>query len=320
MYYKAIQSNVNHARAAQDLLLQTLAEKNCTLGIVAEPYRVPRNHPSWVSDETGSIAITWRWWDGAPVCTPLIKGNHFIAVKWGTIVVIGTYLPPSENITTYERRLEDIGTCIRDFIRYPIILGGDFNAWNCIWGSRYNNQRGVTLETWASSWGLHLLNRGNEATCVRTQGSSIVDLTWATPSAAAMLADWRVLLDAETLSDHRYIIMSFGRKGKELLNYRQEVQPRWALKKLNEDKLMAAVIAAAWVHTPSERDPVAEEEWMRKIITKACDAAMPRTKRTPRRSAYWWNEDIAQTRKKVIKIGRKVRRKRGSPETQEANI
>lgn len=319
MNYKLIQSNVNHARAAQDLLMHTLAERGCTLSIIAEPYRVPEEHPSWASDNTRTVAITWRWWDGAPVCSPLATGNRFVAVKWGIFVVIGTYLPPSEPIASYERRLEDIASCIKEFARYPIILGGDFNAWNCTWGSRYTNQRGAILEDWASSLGLHLLNKGGENTCVRPQGSSIVDLTWATSSAAAMLLDWRVLLDVEHLSDHRYIAMSFGQRQLPGSTHRKQgEQPRWSLKHLNEDKLMASIVAAVWTHIPSERDPSAEEAWIRATVTRACDAAMPRVKRTPRRSTYWWNEEIAQMRRTAIRRGRRVRRRRGSLEDQEA--
>jgi len=41
-------------------------------------------------------------------------------------------------------------------------------------------------------------------TCVRQNGRSIVDLTFATPPAARMIRGWRVL-EEESLFDHRYI-------------------------------------------------------------------------------------------------------------------
>lgn len=321
MDYKLLQSNINHAKAAQDLFLHTLAERGCTLGIVAEPYRIPEEHPSWVGDNTGTIAITWRWWDGAPICSFLTKGNHFVAVRWGSFSVVGVYLPPSEPIARYEERLEDIASCIRSLGKSPIIIGGDFNAWNETWGSRFTNPRGAILEDWASSLGLQLLNKGGEATCVRPQGTSVVDLTWATTSAAAMLMDWRVLIDVEHLSDHRYIAMRFGRKRiSRSPHQEQRDRPRWTIKCLDVDKLMALVMAAMWSGTPSEQDPSCEEAWLRGVVTGACDAAMPRAKRVPRRSTYWWNEEIAELRRTTIKWGRKVRRKRGSAEVQAATM
>lgn len=323
MVYKLLQSNINHARAAQDLLLHTLAERGCTLGIVAKPYNVPENHPNWASDVTGSVAITWRWWDGAPICSLLEQGNHFVAVKWGLFVVIGTYLPPSESIATYEQRLEDIASCIRQFIRFPIILGGDFNAWNNVWGSRSTNLRGAVLEDWGSSLGLHLLNKGAQDTCVRPQGSSIVDLTWATSSAARMVVDWKVLLDVEHLSDHRYIAISFGHRHRRSFRSscrQHQEQPRWTFKRLNEDMFMASVVTAMWSYSPIEHDPSEKELWIRMVITRACNAAMPRARKVSRRSIYWWNEEIAQLRHTAIKWSRKIRRRRGTVEEQEAAI
>lgn len=61
-----IQANLNHARKSQDLFLHTLVECDCSLGIAAEPHRIP-NHLSWAGDTLGSMAITWRWWRGAPL-------------------------------------------------------------------------------------------------------------------------------------------------------------------------------------------------------------------------------------------------------------
>ena len=54
---------------------------------------------------------------------------------------------------------------------------------------------------------LQLLNEGNESTCVRWHGESIVDLTWASLSAARKVRSWRVAVEKESLSDHRYIMI-----------------------------------------------------------------------------------------------------------------
>jgi len=51
---KILQANLNHACRVQDLFLHGLAERDCGLGIVAEPYRVPPNHPLWAVSVGGS--------------------------------------------------------------------------------------------------------------------------------------------------------------------------------------------------------------------------------------------------------------------------
>lgn len=63
---KFLQANLNYARQAQDLFLHALAERNCGLGIVAEPYRVPENHTMWMASLSGRAAILWRTATNAP--------------------------------------------------------------------------------------------------------------------------------------------------------------------------------------------------------------------------------------------------------------
>lgn len=324
MIYKLLQININHARAAQDLLLHSLTDRKCSLAIVAEPYRIPDCHPNWISDNTGTIAITWRWWDGAPISSILEKGTHYVAVRWGQFTVIGLYFPPSGSIANYERWLEDVASCVRRYATSPTIVGGDFNAWSVTWRSRYTNQRGTLVEDWASSLGLGLLNKGTKSTCVRPQGSSIVDLTWASLSAERLLVDWRVL-DTEHLSDHKCIAMDFGRislpgNPPSRMGSKRDEHPRWAIRQLDVDKLLAIVTINMWHRPVIDRDPNVEEAWIRDTITTACDAAMPRAKRNPRPAAYWWTAEIAQLRRDATRLSRKIRKRCRSTQEREARL
>lgn len=255
MALSILQANVGRARGAQDLLLQTMAECGCTLGIVAEPNHIPEKHPCWARDETGSVAITWRWWRGAPTCTLLESGLHYVAVRWGTMVVVGVYFPPSGTLSDFEEWLDGLETCVRRLQTKPTLIAGDFNSWSRTWGSRRSGARGKALEEWAAELDLVLLNKGSTATCVRTQGESIIDLTWASPSAARMVKSWKVMTDMEHLSDHRYILIRLEtptaakREGHRL-------EQRWALGKLEKDKLLASITSAIW----SKDNETQEEE------------------------------------------------------------
>jgi len=130
MLISLLQANVGRARGAQDLFLQTLAECDCTLGIAAEPNHVPERHSCWAGDELGSVAMTWRWWQGAPVCTLLGSGRRYVAVRWGSVAVVGVYLPPSGTLADFETWLKDLETCIRRLQPLPILIAGDFNSWS----------------------------------------------------------------------------------------------------------------------------------------------------------------------------------------------
>jgi len=54
------------------------------------------------------------------------------------------------------------------------------------------------------------VNTGVTPTCVRDNGSSVVDLTWSSADVSAKFVDWRVLSDEISLSDHKYIVFRFG--------------------------------------------------------------------------------------------------------------
>lgn len=122
------------------------------------------------------------------------------------------------------------------------------------WGSRQTNPRGVILEEWAAELSLILLNRSRVSTFVRRTGESIIDLTWASPSAARMVRSWGVAEHEEHLSDHRYIRVVVEVAPRNIRRPPGEFpRPRWATKRLDEDALMASVISAAWLHDSHTR-------------------------------------------------------------------
>ncbi|XP_011859358.1 PREDICTED: uncharacterized protein LOC105556855, partial [Vollenhovia emeryi] len=242
-----IQANANHSPQAQDLLQQSVVESGFTLAIVSEPHRPPRDSPYWAVDngQAGdSVAIRWRSVPGGPDTTVIERGQRHVAVQWGPIAVVGVYLRPTRRLALFKGWLSDIGWTVLRLSPRPVLVAGDFNAWHTSWGSRCTNRKGEALDEWAAEHGLVLRNEGRTPTCVRTQGESIVDLTWATPSAARLITGWRVERGVETLSDHRYISVELG--VLSTVRRQEETRPRWALRKLCEDALMASLEAACW--------------------------------------------------------------------------
>lgn len=62
MACRVLQANLNHAMAAQDMMTHSLAEMDCGLGIISEPYinRHSKEGPKWVSSSDSTAAIVWR--------------------------------------------------------------------------------------------------------------------------------------------------------------------------------------------------------------------------------------------------------------------
>jgi len=326
---RLLQSNVNHAPSAQDLLLQTMAERGVDLAIMAEPYRVPPGHSSWASDPTGrEVALTWRSTDTSLPCTFLEAGGGYVAVRWGRWTVVGVYLPPRLSLPEFEGRLDDIQACVEKYRRWPALVAGDFNAHSAKWGSRLTNNRGTAVENWAARLGLSLLNRGSESTCVRPQGESIVDITWAAPGVATKVTNWQVVTWVNPDSDHYYIQVDLGFTREQVLKRRRPRPPRWSLRALDTDKLEGALRSGIWPAEEMEGEPEAWAERLGVLMTRACNFAMPKVVPRERRAVYWWSSEIAELRRvanaareRLKHCRRQLRRGTGSrtEETAAAN-
>ncbi|XP_045772159.1 uncharacterized protein LOC123872072 [Maniola jurtina] len=198
-----LQSNLNHCAAAQDLLLQSIAEWQIDVAVACEPYYVP-NQSHWVGDLDGSVVVV----TGNNTSTPLSaieSGPGYAVAKWGEFVIIGTYFSPNRSLAEFEAYLDSVRAAVLRQTGGRVIVLGDLNAKSRAWGSPSTDERGRAVQVWALLSGLSLLNRGAVNTCVRQQGGSIVDLSFAIPAVAGRVTDWKVEENVETLSDHRYI-------------------------------------------------------------------------------------------------------------------
>ncbi|XP_053989834.1 uncharacterized protein LOC128882278, partial [Hylaeus volcanicus] len=321
---RILQAILNHSARTQDLFIHCLAELGVGLAVAAEPYRVA-DRPNWVADALGSVVIV-----GSDIAALRVfaRGDGFVGAECGGLALIGVYAPPSAPLAAFEWLLDGIQDALsRSPVARTLVLG-DFNAKSTAWGGPATDARGRAVLEWAASADLRLLNRGSVSTCVRWQGESIVDLSWATPAASCLVSGWGVAEEVESLSDHLYILMDVSAAPQ----YHPARGPapgrpprRWALKRLEKDALMAAALAASWPDAPA--GPVAdvdrEADWFRESLTAACDAAMPRAKKLPRRAEYWWSDEIAALRATCSAARRRftrARRRRNRDPAREAAL
>lgn len=286
-----------------------MAELRIALAVAAEPHSIP-SHPRWFGDDRGSVAIYWSATAGDPPCTLITSGQGYVAVKWGSLVIIGCYISPNCSLNTYEMYLDSLTNCILSCRTRPLLVLGDFNAHSRAWGNARDNVRGEALKEWAASLNIELLNQGTVSTCVRWQGESIVDLSWASPAARRLVTGWRVAEELVTLSDHRHIMIDIDIPTS---NHRQSTQvTRWSLKQLDRDKLIAAAHIADWPQ-PSRgtaADVSDETSRFQAAMVNVCDAAMPRVRPRKQTSAFWWTEEIARVREVCLRSRRQYTRTR----------
>lgn len=199
---RIIQINVNHSARAQDLLIQTMAEWDIDLGIIAEPYLVPLHRDNWAGDNSGSMAIVTRKSGHKSQPCPFTvesKGDGFIVTKWDELVIVGVYFSPNKNLAMFERFLDRIETAIRRFLFGSVIIAGDWNAKSTVWGSPITDSRGEILTDWMLELGFACQNKGTTQTCVRQKGGSIINVTLTISMATRRIEDWWVEEETERL-------------------------------------------------------------------------------------------------------------------------
>lgn len=156
----------------------------------------------------GRAAITW-----SPArissCSLLCRGEGFVAARCGELVVVACYSYPNVDISRFRLLMDGLGSMIDALLTEAaagvplrLLIGGEFNAKSPLWGSSITNRRGEILQDWASQWSLSLINMGEESTCVRSRGSSVIDTTWASASLVQEVQDWRVLRGVESRIIH----------------------------------------------------------------------------------------------------------------------
>ena len=319
-----IQANLNCSAPAQDLLLQVMAERRLRVAVVAEPYRFPPRES--VVDLTGKLAIFRAKAANVPAINVIARGQGFAVVKWGRMYIVGLYASPNAHVSSLQGMLDDIRYWIAPLMTHEVLVIGDFNAKSTLWGSPRTDPRGEAVADWAAELHLQLLNDGRENTCVRWQGESKIDLAWASPSAACKVKRWKVDTEAETLSDHRYILISLtdgGCTGDVLprTRGRDPDRPRWAIKRVDKDRLITAAHAAAWTASAQETTLLCAEaraEQFQTHMTRVCDASMPRVKSAGRRATYWWTPELEGKRRQCVLTRRKYQhRKRKATVTSE---
>ncbi|XP_011258888.1 uncharacterized protein LOC105252923 [Camponotus floridanus] len=303
---RILQCNINHCRIAQDLLAQYVLENKIGVAVISEPYRVGFTL-DWISNTNNNVAIHWNPNYIRSSGVKKYEGEYILAVQWQEFCIIACYFPPNCNNDDYSDFLEELDLALEEVDITANIVCGDFNSKSRTWGARSTDIRGERLERWMSSKDFRLVNEGSSLTCVRPQGSSIVDLTWATATASRNIDNWKIL-EEETYSDHKYIHFTFNEKK---VCTSRKVATRWKSSKMDVDKFQEC-IEWSCINEDKDRynDPSTAALWLQTSLIEACDYSMPKAKRVNRKSTYWWNSTIAEKRNTCKKAKRKLQRER----------
>lgn len=319
---KVLQGNLHRSRVADDLLTQIVREKGVDILIISEQYK-NKNESKWFTDVTNTAAI-WIANPGKIHVERHGNGNGFVWVKCSNFTVMSCYLTPNQTAQEYREMIEQIEDTVANLEGKKIVCG-DFNAKAAEWGMTQTDSRGSQILEMAARQNLLILNTGNTSTFRRPGYSeTIPDISLASEDIAEEIYEWTVLEDY-TASDHQYITFKIHRMERRLAN-NIEGNAKWNAAKLDTRKLADSLRSSRVVTQASEEQQEingaeAIVEATMNAISQACEASMPRKViRNNRRPVYWWTDEIAELRRKCLRLRRAAQRTRDRPEAATTSM
>uniref|UniRef100_A0A6M2DQW1 Putative 115 kDa protein in type-1 retrotransposable element n=1 Tax=Xenopsylla cheopis TaxID=163159 RepID=A0A6M2DQW1_XENCH len=318
---RILQGNLNRCSLAQNLLRQRVYEDRIDVCIISEQYQYLYDR-SWHSDTSNTAAI---WIVNKQVMvSDRGYGDGYAWIKIRGTYIMSVYLSPNDSISEFRQKLADIENTIRGFTD-EVIVAGDFNAKSPEWGTDFSDTRGNEVADLIARLDLTVLNIGATST-FRRPGfrESVLDITLASSKIANKVQDWNVS-EQYTGSDHQSITFWI----EQISNFEQHqnrAKRSWNDRKIDLDALRKSLLQG-WAALKSYPLPTtcSETEMLvaktMKIITKACDASMPRRKtKHSRNPAYWWTNEIAELRKTCLKHRRRATRAAKDSPEQTLNL
>ncbi|CAB0042923.1 unnamed protein product, partial [Trichogramma brassicae] len=192
-----IQINLNHCKAAQDLLSQDIREQRINVAIVCDQYKNFDPPYTWLADANSQAAI---WVQGGNLVQehPARARPFFTWTRISGIYFFSVYSPPRLADVEFSALFTNITEEARG--KRPLIIAGDFNVWSTEWGCR-----ATTLLDALALLEAVLLNTGNTPTFTGALGYSVVDLTFASDTLAYQVTSWAVS-ELYTHSDHQAMV------------------------------------------------------------------------------------------------------------------
>ena len=250
-------------------------------------------------------------------------------VKINTPTIEPIYLFNIYNETPrYDRTLPYTIERILQQITLPerTILAGDFNAHHLWWNSKARRSiRHQTLIEILEEGDFDLINEEDTPTYHYTNGSSVLDLAFCTPTITPMISNWAVDEDNPTSSDHELIRFEISSDSDEQIL--PPTTERWNWKKADWDafsktlKETSDATEGIWTQLHAhggETNLESSANYLTKIIQMAVSLHVP-NKITTVRSKPWWNAEIDQKREIMHGRWREWKETRSTPARNQFN-
>jgi len=281
---KILQANVNRSLGAQDLARALGGKLDCNFMCPQEPNKksvLGESAQLYASVRPDGNAVIFQNKQSVIPILAYTAKNCFIFIQCPSLCLYSVYMSPNCNRDYFEAQVNELFTHVRMTTaanRLPIVICGDLNAKNQLWGGTVTDHRRDFLLSAASAVGMTPLNDGVHPTLVRSNGQSFIDVTLVSQELVG--ASWSVLHDAESRSDHRPILIRIETKDKRpsIIKFIKRADTKTFVKNLNR------VASEYWGGDVGQSIHRIEESHRksRKPVRVEPSAALP----------YWYEDDV----------------------------
>lgn len=238
---------------------------------------------------------------------PMRTTQTMIIVKltWNNVelITINCYFPPQTDTLPLILEIEQFLRQIQP--EENVLLVGDFNSKNTIWGGEVTDKRGLELAEFVNRHDLNVLNDPQAQPTFQTKnGRSWIDLTICSTLLLRQLRTWEVM-DEESGSDHRYIKVEFF----EITSTKEK-----RLTKMGEKKVLDALCRDLWIKDTAQRN-IENKNQLEIIVTQFYKKIedlkkkfAKNVKKVDQKQKPWWKPELEIQRKKVRAMRRRYQR------------
>lgn len=286
-----LQFNMGRGEAAADLFNAELSLHHIDLGLVQEPYHAykpPRGYTVYRgSENSGALTVVKNTWTEITLVTEMTDGFvTTVAVEGGNgtnrITIVNIYDRPNGGrvegaFERFRRKLSNVTGAI--------LIAGDLNAKNAVWGSIEDDERGEDLLRWTLAEGYDIENTSADPpSFVTCRAKGWLDLT----ITKGIRVEERKILDKATLSDHLYIKYAI-KVQKDKNKHRKR---RYDVKQANWEGLIDHL--APYADIRRDVDEMAER--LQICCSEACRRNIPQLKKKEGGTCVWWNNGLKKQR------------------------
>lgn len=297
------------------LAYKKIREQNLDIILIQEPYQNLKGifgYECFKADGDGVKVVTLVrkslgqvWMRRDCLSENVVVVELALAQRERTLMIVNVYDEPPRPGDPVSK-FRDISGWLENR-RESMIVAGDLNARNVMWGGEITDARGEALHEWMVFNGWRMENDPTDPpSFFSNRGTSWVDLVM---SKGIRVCERSVDVDEETLSDHRYITyeINAGSLARNKSRWRYEVRGvNWQRfeRRMNEE----------WLRIEPEIGHLGAEEGgtlLQGAVEKVCKMVLRKRGRRAREVREWWNEHLENERREVRRVRRNFQEGRG---------